>query len=146
MQNDAPKRRDHHHSRKQLGNASFVLHADSISQHSCYGGLWHSPPTIHHPVQKDGVSPFPTGRDLYSGPAAPSRTFLTCPFHGRPRKCHLAGVNDYHGNSRVTREQREPRSQNLFSLHFCVISFMRYKPHKFLCLWRLIETEKKKPE
>ncbi|KAJ4919403.1 hypothetical protein JOQ06_018501, partial [Pogonophryne albipinna] len=38
---------------------------------------------------------------------------LTRPFHARPRKCHLAGVNDYHSNGTVTCSQREPRSLHL---------------------------------
>lgn len=43
---------------------------------------------------------------------------LTRPFHARPRKCHLAGVNDYHSNGRVTCSQQEPRSLHLSASHF----------------------------
>lgn len=43
---------------------------------------------------------------------------LTRPFHARPRKCHLAGVNDYHSNSQVTCSQQEPRSLHLSASHF----------------------------
>lgn len=43
---------------------------------------------------------------------------LTRPFQARPRKCHLAGVNDYHSNGRVTCSQQEPRSLHLSASHF----------------------------
>lgn len=48
---------------------------------------------------------------------------LTRPFHARPRKCHLAGVNDYQSNGRVTCSQQEPRSLHLSASHFpCPLS------------------------
>lgn len=43
---------------------------------------------------------------------------LTRPFHARPRKCHLAGVNDYQSNGRVTCSQQESRSLHLSASHF----------------------------
>lgn len=39
-----------------------------------------------------------------------SGDLLACPFHERPRKCHLAGVNYYQGNGHVTWDQWKPRS------------------------------------
>lgn len=43
---------------------------------------------------------------------------LTRPFHARPRKCHLVGVNDYHSIGQVTCSQHEPRSLHLSVSHF----------------------------
>lgn len=43
---------------------------------------------------------------------------LTRPFHARPQKRHLAGVNDYQSNGQVTCSQQEPRSLHLSASHF----------------------------
>lgn len=48
----------------------------------------------------------------------PAGETLTRPFHARPQKCHLAGVNDYQSNGQVTCSQQEPRSLHLSASHF----------------------------
>ncbi len=58
---------------------------------------------------------------------------LTRPFHARPRKCHLAGVNDYHSNGRVTCSQQEPRSLHLSASHFPCPLFIRLQVNYSSC-------------
>lgn len=61
---------------------------------------------------------------------------LTRPFHARPRKCHLAGVNDYHSNGRVTCSQQEPRSLHLSASHFPCPLFISLQVNYSSCTTR----------
>lgn len=61
---------------------------------------------------------------------------LTRPFRARPRKCHLACVNDYHSNGRVTCNQREPRSLHLSASHFPCPLFIRRQVNYSSCTAR----------
>lgn len=62
---------------------------------------------------------------------------LTRPFDARPRKCHLAGVNDYHSNGRVTCSQQEPRSLHLSASHFPCPLFISLQVNYSSCTtWR----------
>lgn len=61
---------------------------------------------------------------------------LTRPFHAHPRKCHLAGVNDYHSNGRVTCSQQEPRSLHLSASHFPCPLFISLQVNYSSCTTR----------
>lgn len=55
-----------------------------------------------------------------------SGDLLACPFRERPWKCHLAGVNYYHGNGHVTWDQWKPRSPKpVAHLFLCHLFYMR---------------------
>lgn len=69
---------------------------------------------------------------------------LTRPFDARPRKCHLAGVNDYHSNGRVTCSQQEPRSLNLSASHFPCPLFISLQVNYSSCTTRRLKSTAQK--